>query len=429
MAGKVKLVVLAGPFVGRELTFDQADTFIFGRAEDCHLPLPPDDTSASRYHFLLEAAPPVARIRDLGSLNGTFVNGKKCGGRDATESLDQARKRRFPEVDLSNGDRIVVGDTMFECGIEGAIAPTVLMQPAPGIPETILRSPAPGTPVARTPEARGDLSAYELVRSIAKGGMAEVSLVRRRADGVELALKTILPEHAFDASMRALFLREVEVMRELRHPGIVALLDFGETAGTFWYVMELCRGGDVEEYAQARGSLDLGEIHRIMCQALEGLAFAHSQPKQFVHRDLKPSNLLLATPGGPVKIGDFGIAKSFQQAGLSGLTMTGSFAGTYDFMPREQLIDFKRTRPVSDVWSMAATYYFLATGALPREVAIGQDPIGAILTVPITPIRTRAQRIPVALAVVLDRALSDDARQRPQDGGAFLAELRAVQVT
>jgi|GEM_PF-5674539 len=68
----------------------------FGRAADCHARLPGDDTLVSRHHFLVEVNPPAARLRDLGSLNGTLVNGQKIGGRKTGETPEQGRfkKRR-----------------------------------------------------------------------------------------------------------------------------------------------------------------------------------------------------------------------------------------------------------------------------------------------------------------------------------------------
>src|SRR5881227_2015373 len=97
---RVTLRVLAGPYNGREFTFDQHDTFLIGRSENAHLYLP-EDKFFSRHHCLLEIAPPRCFLRDLGSTNGTFVN-------------DQ----RVSEVFLRSGDRIKGGETLLEVEVQ-----------------------------------------------------------------------------------------------------------------------------------------------------------------------------------------------------------------------------------------------------------------------------------------------------------------------
>ena len=91
MPGRVCLAVVAGPIQGRQFAFEDHDTFLFGRSPDCHAQLAEADGTASRHHFLLEVNPPAARLRDLGSLNGTYVNGTKYGGR-GTMTLEKARR-------------------------------------------------------------------------------------------------------------------------------------------------------------------------------------------------------------------------------------------------------------------------------------------------------------------------------------------------
>ncbi len=117
----VVLSVTKGPAKGKVFTFTEHDTFLFGRMPDCHATFP-DDTQVSRHHFILEACPPKASLRDLGSLNGTFINGKKCGGRKSGESPEEGAKHQYPIVELNDGDKITVGQTDLAVAIEKAAA-------------------------------------------------------------------------------------------------------------------------------------------------------------------------------------------------------------------------------------------------------------------------------------------------------------------
>ena len=110
MNTKMTIEIVDGKLKGECFEFLEHDTFIFGRKRDCHASLP-NDPKVSRHHFLLEINPPEARLRDLGSLNGTMVNGVKWGGRERGETVEEGAKRQYPEVDLKSGDVIQVGDT------------------------------------------------------------------------------------------------------------------------------------------------------------------------------------------------------------------------------------------------------------------------------------------------------------------------------
>ncbi|PYQ15063.1 MAG: serine/threonine protein kinase [Acidobacteria bacterium] len=417
---KVTLKVTAGPLAGRLFAFDRHDTFLFGRSPDCHAELAADDTTASRHHFLLEVNPPQARLRDLGSLNGTHVNGVKYGGRARQESPQEAARRRLPEVDLRDGDRIRVGATVFDVAIEGHRS-TVPADAPEGGAASPLESLVGGRPEGMV------VPGYDVGRMIGRGGMGAVYLARRRGDGTTVALKVMLAQTDLDEAARETFQREIEVTRSLRHPRIVALLEHGSAESTFYFAMEYCAGGSVADLQRREpGGLPLALAVRIVREALDGLAFAHE--RGFVHRDLKPENILLADAAGTgAKVTDFGLAKSFQQAGLSGMTATGAVAGTLYFMPREQLTQFRLLKPVSDVWSMGATLYYMLTAAYAREFRPGEDPLPVILRGGVVPIRARDPRLPEAVAAVVDRAVTDALEERYQTAREFRDALdRAV---
>lgn len=118
MSARVTLTIIEGPRKGKCLIFRDHTALVFGRADDCFEIMPQDDPTVGRHHFVLEVNPPDARLRDLGSLNGTYVNGEPCGGRSRRESPEQAMHRSFPQVDLHHGDRITLGKTTFQVDVD-----------------------------------------------------------------------------------------------------------------------------------------------------------------------------------------------------------------------------------------------------------------------------------------------------------------------
>ena len=108
MSATITLKVVEGPQSGAEFTYRLPTLCTVGRSQDCSLRLPNDvlNSTVSRHHCLLEIDPPLVRVCDLGSLNGTFVNGRKIGQRGKGQTPEEGAKIAFPEVDLKDGDEI-----------------------------------------------------------------------------------------------------------------------------------------------------------------------------------------------------------------------------------------------------------------------------------------------------------------------------------
>ena len=266
---------------------------------------------------------------------------------------------------------------------------------------------------------------YDLHEEIGRGGFGKVLRATRQSDAKVVAIKFMLPEQVVSEHRRRLFLREIAVTQTLRHPNIVRMLETGSIGNGFYFVMPLCDGGTLHRRLQGdRGKLSLPAAVSVLRQCLAALEHAHGMG--VVHRDLKPQNVLLKRRGKKsiTMLSDFGLAKSSQQAGFTGLTASGQFAGTARYMPREQVTQYRTLRPASDVWSMAAVFYRMVTGRLPREFRSDNDPVSVVLHHDAVPIRERSKEVPGALADAIDRALLDDVEQRYNDARAF---RRAVE--
>ncbi len=449
MSGKLILTITEGPKAGETIVFDEHDTLLFGRLEDCHVRLQ-DDKFVSRHQFIMEINPPDARIRDLGSLHGTQINGQKYGGREKRETPEEGAKRQYPQVDLHDGDEIKVGKTVFRVSVEAAVSSAAepmccqrcgkdvsvevgparkgdyvceaCRQQAEADPEALLAALFQHAP--QPTQDAVNITDYQVGDLLGVGGMGAVYLVRHRKDGHQVALKVMLPKVAVDDRARKLFLREIAATGTLQHKHIVKFLGYGAQGSIFYFLMEFCESGDVAHLMKRRGGrLTLNEAKPILLQALEGLTYVHEQG--FIHRDLKPQNILLKGREGQwiAKVSDMGIAKSFDQAGFSGMTVTGNYAGSPLFMPPEQPINFKRFKPVSDVWAMGATCYNILTGSYPRDYRRGQDPMEVVLYGKIVPIRQRDPHVLSQVAEVIDHSLATKMSERYQHAGEMYEAL------
>ena len=272
-----------------------------------------------------------------------------------------------------------------------------------------------------------EIEGYEMREPLGQGGMGAVYKAIRKLDQFPVAVKVMLAKVAVHEKAQQRFQREIEIIRKLSHANIVALIASGSVGSAFYFVSEYCSGGSLADLACRQGGrVPLPVLAPIILQCLKGLAHAHKHG--FVHRDIKPANILLHQQqrGWAAKMGDFGLAKQFEQAGFSGMTLTGAIGGTYDYMPREQLTDFKNTLPVSDVWSLGATFYRVLTGTPPRPCPEGRDPMEVVLRDGHVPVRQLAPRLPPALARVIDKSLAIETAERYQDAGEMYRALKEV---
>jgi serine/threonine protein kinase len=366
----------------------------------------------------------MASLRDLGSMNGTHINGKKCGGREKGETPEQGALRQYPSIDLKHGDCITVGQSTIEVRVETAPDADVV---AAALPEGDLSGLSPEAMrqlIFGSPEkAIFTLADYAVQRELGRGGCGAVYLATPKSGGDPVAVKLMLSRAQADAKAIEHFKREMQVIAGLKHPNIVRFLDSGSDQGTFFFVMEYCDGGSLADVANASGGVIPPDVLMPWAlQALEGLAAAHKEG--FVHRDIKPHNILIHR--NRAKISDFGLAKNFQKAGLSGMSMTGNYAGTPVFMPREQIVNFKYVKPASDVWSFAASLYHLLTGKFPYQFDQNRDPMDVILNEEIIQLSKRDLSISSEIASVLDLALQKRVSGRYSDAESFLHALRSA---
>jgi eukaryotic-like serine/threonine-protein kinase len=399
---RVVLEVVEGPIRGTEFIIDGHDTRVLGRGADCHLRIL-DDSRVSRHHFLLEAVPPLARLRDLGSRNGTWVNGVRHGGRTTLEPRLMDAIQPGAEVDLRHGDQIRVGRTVIRFVVEGPAAAG----------ETGQQGATPPAEPER-PSDRPDriVDRFELGPEIGKGTSWVVYRAAHRGQPEAVAVKVPQPYVEFSATDQRRVLAAMAEFERLRHPHVAGILEAGTLEDSLYFVMEYCDSGNLEQHVQRQGGkLILGQARPLMLQCLDALEYAHQQ--KLVHGDLKPQNVLLHRGSGKLaaRIADFGLARVLEKIGCTGLTATNQAALNYQLMPRERLLGFQERRPETDLWGLAATFYYMLSGQFPHDFS-GRDPMAVILQAETVPLRDRERTVPAPVAKVVDRALAGDLTKR-----------------
>lgn len=202
---------------------------------------------------------------------------------------------------------------------------------------------------------------YRILKSIGRGGMADVYLAKDLIlDNEEVAIKVLRTNYQTDQIAVARFQREARAMAELNHPNIVSIRDIGEADGQQFLVMEYVDGSDLKKYIQDHAPLSNNEVVRIMEEVLSAMTLAHQQG--IVHRDLKPQNILL-TKDGTVKVTDFGIAVAFAETSL---TQTNSMLGSVHYLSPEQARGSKATVQ-SDIYAMGIMLFEMLTGHIPYD--------------------------------------------------------------
>ncbi|NOY76004.1 MAG: protein kinase [Kiritimatiellaeota bacterium] len=391
----------------------EPDAVVIGRAQDCGIVIGSKEAGLSRHHCILDINPPILTVEDLGSTNGTILNGA-----DISDSPVPTPLRSEDQLILANASISVE---------------TIGFDPAP----STARRPEPtstrGQPASAPPD---EIKEYRILKRIGAGSGGEVYLATAPGTGEKVALKTMTPELEIDVEHKARFIRESDTMRELAHPNIVRMIDAGYAAGMFFIAMEYCDGGDLDSVLNHYGgSLRIDKATTIILDVLAALEYLHTRKipndsgrevRGIVHRDIKPANILLrkTKDGNVVKLGDFGLAKAMVDAGVRGITRTGCAGGTMAFACRQQILNYKHARPEVDVWSCAAVFYYLLTGSPSRDMGSVKNPMAAVLETKPIPLARRLPEAPPTLTALLDSALDDSSELRFKSAAEFADALK-----
>jgi serine/threonine-protein kinase len=267
---------------------------------------------------------------------------------------------------------------------------------------------------------------YRLERPLGRGGMAAVYLARDERLDRLVALKIMAPALAADQEFRTRFIRESRAAAAVDHPHIIPVYEAGDADGLLFIAMRYVPGGDVGTIVRREGPLSLGRAAAVIAQVASALDAAHAAG--LVHRDVKPANML--ADSGPsradhVYLSDFGLSKKILAAS-AGLTGTGRFLGTLDYVAPEQI----QGRPAdgrTDQYGLACAAFDLLTGAPPFQREEAAALLYAHLSDPPPLVGSRRDDLPAGLDPVLARALAKAPADRYPSCQAFAdAMLQAL---
>jgi len=284
--------------------------------------------------------------------------------------------------------------------------------------------------------AARELGSYRLNKLLGKGGMGEVWRAVHRLLARPAAIKLILPrvlgteESSAGGNVVQRFEREAKATASLQSPHTVALYDFGRTEeGTFYYVMELLDGLDLESLVNRFGPMPAERVVAVLKQACRSLAEAHDAG--LVHRDVKPANIMVCRYGREfdfVKVLDFGLVALQAQHKTDDpkLTADGIAGGTPAYMPPE-IAEGKPVDGRTDLYALGCVAYWMLTG---HTVFEGETPMGVILShvsEPPPPMARRSEvEIPKELEEIVMACLEKSPDRRPLNADELLARLESI---
>jgi hypothetical protein len=270
------------------------------------------------------------------------------------------------------------------------------------------------------------IAGYRLEERIGRGGMAVVFRAYDARLDRQVALKILAPGLAEDDAFRQRFIRESRAAAAVDDPHITPVFEAGEANGVLFIAMRYVRGGDVRSLIDRLGPLPAERAAEIVSQVASALDAAHA--RGLVHRDVKPANMLLEASSAAdrpdhVYLSDFGLSKT--SLAVSGLTMTGQFLGTLDYVAPEQ-IEGHQLDGRTDVYALACSAFEMLTGEPPFRREQGVSVMYAHLSEPPPLVRSRRPDLPPEIDQVITKAMAKAPADRYATCRDFAAALRQV---
>ncbi len=419
----------------RRFELRQGSQLVIGRSRQCDLYV--NSPRLSRRHCAVSLGEQGVVLEDLGSSNGTFVNGRRVsrvalrpgdivqlGGvairadfdLRASQQLDLRCERCNRMVSMARCE----DGQVFELGSQFVCAECAAVLHHQALSQTEQQLAAILTQEGFKVEEKSPLSA----------GICPVFRARRVGLDTLVDIKALPLVSGVSAKKIARFQTEAKAAAKVRHPNVVEIYDIRKTDGAIYIVMEHVEGELLLGHLERKGPLPLKAGLRVGLLVARALKVAHAQG--IVHRDLKPGGIVIDPQGAP-KVMDFGLAKDLWA--LTGdITGPEETLGTVRYMPPEQVKNAREADDRADLYSLGATLFHTLTGKPPYHDMAELDLMSQVLggTLPAFD-PTRAEGLPPQVGKLLAKAMAYEREQRfptavelEQAIGACIVELLGV---
>ncbi len=368
------------------LKIDLGEVLSLGRSPETDLCI--DEKLVSRRHCELEGTAEGLVVRDLGSRNGTRLNGARISG----------------EITARPGDQIKVGTSYIL--VERPRTGTTRTHAQPRGSETAEGAAAT---VARPRVAGPEIPGYDVLGELAQGNTGKVYRVRPSTGGRQVALK-ILKEGASETAVKR-FLRSAEALRRLDHPNIVRVHDVDAAGDLHFFTMELLEGQTLARMTE-KHLLGTREALSIGVQVARALKLVHAEG--IIHRDLSPHNIMILH-GGVVKLVGFDFVKDVESESETQLTKLGEIVGQLTYSSPEQARDPRVVDLRTDLYALGAVLFHAVTGR-PPFTGSRLEAFRKVLSEPPPRLADLVPSVSEHLDAIVDRLLAKEPQDRYQTG-------------
>jgi len=344
-----------------------------GRKSSCDISL--DDSNVSRHHARIINDANDYLLVDTQSRNGTFVNGQK-----------------ILQTFLSHDDHIRIGTNEFRFYLD---------------------------PEDRKPSFQ--LSKYEILEKIGRGGMGIVYKARQKSMDRIVAIKVLHERFTNDSAFVDRFIREAQAAGKLSHPNIIHVHDVGKEKGLYYFSMEYISGSTVTSLLMEKGFFPADEALDIVKQVAKALDYAHKN--NIIHRDIKPDNIMI-TEGGEVKLADLGIARNLKESTSD--VEKSTVYGTPLYMSPEQALGMDLDGR-TDIYSLGATAYHMVTGRVPFKAEKAVDVLKKHINEPLIPPDAVNPAVPEQVSRLIQIMMAKDPEERFQSAMEVVEEIKHIQ--